>query len=144
MKTLAETTKKDYRIFGMVLGTLFMFIWVVRVWIRGEVIADSFTVHPVVSTLGCLGLTLFVLGLLIPAALKYPYIPFFYLGRTVAWLNTVLLLFLSYVLVIVPTGLFLKVFKKDPMNRKLDPDAASYWSPREDRKKKSIISERQF
>ena len=38
---------------------------------------------------------------------------------------------LVYFLTVVPTGLILKLFGKDPMRRKFDSKASSYWIPRE-------------
>lgn len=35
-----------------------------------------------------------------------------------------------FFLVIVPTGIIMRILGKDPMERKLDPNAASYWQPR--------------
>ena len=77
-------------------------------------------------------------------ALRYPYVPFFYLGQGLARANTWLLLVLSYGLMILPLGIFLRIFRKDPMQRKWDPEAASYWTPRPEAKRRSAVSERQF
>lgn len=38
---------------------------------------------------------------------------------------------LIYLLAIVPVGLLLKLFGKDPLRRAFQPDAPSYWIPRE-------------
>ncbi len=144
MRKLADTTRKDYRIFGMLLGSIFMVVWSLNVLLRGVPVADAFSLHPVASTLGCVGAVLFLFGLLIPSALRYPYVPFFYLGQGLARANTWLLLVLSYGLMILPLGIFLRIFRKDPMERKWDPDAASYWTPRPETKRRSAVSERQF
>lgn len=41
------------------------------------------------------------------------------------------ILTLVFYLVITPTGLLMRVLAKDPMERKIDPNAASYWIKRE-------------
>ncbi|MCA1961256.1 MAG: SxtJ family membrane protein [Desulfomonile sp.] len=43
-----------------------------------------------------------------------------------------ILLTMIFFLVILPTGLIMRLFGKDPMDRKLDPDAPTYWIKRED------------
>lgn len=40
---------------------------------------------------------------------------------------TYILLTLTYYLVITPTGLLMRLFGKDPMNRKFETDKRSYW-----------------
>jgi hypothetical protein len=49
------------------------------------------------------------------------------------WINTRVLLTLAFYLVVTPTGLILRLLKKDPMEREFDRSAASYWKPREAR-----------
>jgi hypothetical protein len=50
-----------------------------------------------------------------------------------------------FFLVIAPTGLIMRVLGKDPMERKLDRDAASYWQPRVEPEKPGMETyERQF
>jgi ABC-type branched-subunit amino acid transport system permease subunit len=39
-------------------------------------------------------------------------------------------LFLVYCLAIVPTGLLLRAFRKDPLRLRIDPDAKTYWIER--------------
>jgi Saxitoxin biosynthesis operon protein SxtJ len=41
------------------------------------------------------------------------------------------LLTVIFFVVIVPTGFIMKIFAKDPMDRKLDPDATTYWQKKE-------------
>jgi hypothetical protein len=41
---------------------------------------------------------------------------------------TYILLTMTYYLVITPTGLLMRLFGKDPMNRKFEPDKRSYWN----------------
>ena len=48
------------------------------------------------------------------------------LGRIVA----PIVLFIVYCLAVVPTGLVMRFMGKDPMRRRFDSTAASYWVPR--------------
>lgn len=56
-----------------------------------------------------------------------------------------LLLTIIFVVVMVPTGLMMRAVGKDPMDRKLDPQATTYWIKRDPETDSSIERyERQF
>lgn len=56
-----------------------------------------------------------------------------------------IILTLIFFLVITPTGLLMRLFGKDPMDRKLDPKAVTYWQKREQPTDTSVERyERQF
>jgi hypothetical protein len=87
-------------------------------------------------------------GILVAAALAVPGLlrPFervwMAVGAVLGWINTRIILGIIFLLAIVPMGLALRMFGKDPMKRKVDPAAQSYRSPSHQRK---IISmERPF
>lgn len=48
-----------------------------------------------------------------------------------AWFNTHLLLAVAFYLVITPIGLIMRALGKDPMNRKIDREAKTYWEKHE-------------
>lgn len=48
-----------------------------------------------------------------------------------AWFNTKLLLSLTFYLVVTPIGFLMRLCGKDPMERKIDKNAESYWKKRE-------------
>lgn len=55
------------------------------------------------------------------------------------------LLTIIFFIVIIPMGLIMRILGKDPMERKLDPNAASYWIPKEQEKDPSVERyEKQF
>ncbi len=55
------------------------------------------------------------------------------------------ILTLIFLFVITPTGLLMRLFAKDPMERKLDPNKATYWQKREQPSETSVERyERQF
>jgi len=56
-----------------------------------------------------------------------------------------ILLTIIFLLVITPTGLIMRIAGRDPMERKLDPTAATYWQRREPEPDQSLERyERQF
>lgn len=48
-----------------------------------------------------------------------------------AWVNTRLLLGIVFYLVITPIGLCMRLFGYDPLDRKIDKEASTYWKEKE-------------
>jgi hypothetical protein len=59
----------------------------------------------------------------------------------VGQLITVLLLAVTYYLIFAPVGLLLRLFKKDILNRKLVPNALTYWVERSTNEKKNYTQQ---
>jgi hypothetical protein len=55
----------------------------------------------------------------------------FRLGLALGAVMTPVIMGLLFVLAVIPTALALKLFRKDPMQRRFMPDAATYWERRE-------------
>ncbi|MEW6687574.1 MAG: SxtJ family membrane protein [Pseudomonadota bacterium] len=60
------------------------------------------------------------------AAAKPLYALWMRLAHVLAWVNTRVLLFLVFLLVILPTALVLKALGRDPLRRRFDRAAPSY------------------
>lgn len=116
--------------FGLTVGGILLAIALVRLglqwWSSG-----TFALGWVEWVFGGVGLPLILLGLIAPAVLA---------PLNKAWTKLGLLLFkvvnpivlgLIFVLTVVPIGLLLRAFGKDPLRLKLDPGAESYWIPRD-------------
>ncbi len=116
--------------FGLTVGGILLAIALVRVglgwWHTGGV-----TLGWVEYALGGVGAVLVLFGLAAPATLAP-------LNR--AWTKLGLLLFkvvnpivlgLIFLVTIIPIGLILRATGKDPLRLKFDPDAESYWIPRD-------------
>ena len=116
--------------FGLTVGGILLAIAVVRIglgwWSSGEAQLGWLE-----WTLGGVGLVLLLLGLVAPATLAP-------LNR--AWTKLGLLLFkivnpivlgLIFALTIIPIGLLLRLFGKDPLRLKFEPEAKSYWIERD-------------
>lgn len=116
-----EVVGSSDRAFGLTIGGVCVFIGTIRLALGHN--------HPF-WWMGA-GLVLLAFGLVWPAVLA----PFNRL-----WLRLGLLLYrvvnpimmaLLFVTTIVPIGLLLRAFGKDPLRLRRDPDAASYWLPRD-------------
>lgn len=73
--------------------------------------------------------TFALFGLLLPAWLAPIERGWMWLGGKLSIVSTFVILTLTYVFAVVPIGFLLRVFGKDPMQRRLDPDADTYWTP---------------
>lgn len=68
----------------------------------------------------------------VPALRKPMYVGWMVLCWPLGWLMSHLILGIAYFLVITPVGLIMRTLGNDPMRRKFDPAATTYWSPHEE------------
>jgi len=66
-----------------------------------------------------------------PMALLPLYRVWVKLAMALAWFNTRLLLAVAFYLVITPTGFCMRLLGKDPLDRKIDKQATTYWKEKE-------------
>jgi hypothetical protein len=71
------------------------------------------------------------IGCLAPALLRAVYVGMACLTYPIGVVVSLVLLAAVYYLVLTPIGLLLRLFGYDPMCRRRDPNAVSYWTPRE-------------
>ncbi len=116
-----DTSKKALRSFGWVVGGVLLVIAAVVGW------RNDFALTTAAYVLGGIGGTLVVLGLAVPVVLKPIYRVWMALAVVLGFIMTRVILSVVYYLVMTPIGLAMRLFGKDPMHRRIDPDAASYW-----------------
>ena len=66
-------------------------------------------------------------GLAIPGLLRPVYLLWMLLAFPIGWTISHLSLAAIFYLIITPIGLVMRLFGHDPMERKFEPDAATYW-----------------
>ncbi len=71
------------------------------------------------------------LGWLAPRPMRIVYLGIVYATLPVVLVVSPLVLAVVYYLVLTPTGLLMRLFGYDPMRRRFDPDADTYWLPRQ-------------
>ena len=72
-----------------------------------------------------LAFALWIPALLFPAALRPVYKTWMKIGETLGFVNSRIILFIFFYLILAPFGMVLRLFGFDPMRRKLD-DSISY------------------
>jgi hypothetical protein len=75
-----------------------------------------------------IGSVLTILGLLFPRALVYPNRAWMRLAYLISLVTTPIILGFVYFLVLMPTGVIMKLSGIDPLRRRASP-APSYWAP---------------
>lgn len=130
-----EITTKDLKEFGYGLSVIFVILGLLNLVKGHRNMFDLF-----------FGLAAFVatVSLAAPELLRRLYKGFIPVAHALGWINTRIILILVYYLVLTPIGLLMRLFGKDPMSRKIDVSAVSYWTEREHRAATRESLEKQF
>lgn len=116
--------------FGLTVGGILLAIVLVRLllgwWRSGAVTLGWFEL-----ALGGVGLALLVTGLVAPSVLAPLNRGWTKLGFLLFKIVNPIVLGLIFLVTIVPIGLALRAFGKDPLRLRFEPDAKSYWIERE-------------
>lgn len=115
-----EVVAGSDRSFGLVLATFFALIGVVKLW-RGQAGGGVWCAA---------GLVFFILAVAKPkvlAPLNYLWMKF---GLLLYKVVNPIVMALMFYLTILPIGLLMKLFGKDPLSLKCDPRRSSYWIER--------------
>lgn len=125
----AHASTSDLRIFGLVLGALFAAFFGVWPLLRHR----TAPLWPWV-----VAGVLWLFALIWPAALSYLHRGWTGLGLALGWVNTRVILTLLYAITIVPLALLMRLWGRDRMARKLDPQCDSYRVPSRQRADKDM------
>jgi hypothetical protein len=114
------STPKDLRKFGILFTSVFLFLAAYSAY-RGH------TMWPWFIGAACFFL---ICGFFFHAVLRPIYVGWMKFAFLLGWVNTRLVLGLFFYLVLTPVGLIMRLFGRDPLHRKFDRKAASYWEKR--------------
>ena len=106
------------RKFGLITGGVCLFIAAYQQLVH----------HHFVIALTVVGLLLVLIALTLPAVLNPLRIVWTKIGDVLGMINTALILFLVFFLVISPVGLVMRLFGKQALELKIKP-GSSYWKP---------------
>ncbi len=68
-----------------------------------------------------------IFTLVFPKLLKYPNFLWFKLGILLGSIISPIIMFLIYILVFLPIGIYFKLLKRDSLKIKIDQDVETYW-----------------
>jgi hypothetical protein len=88
--------------------------------------------YPSILSYAFMGVVLVILPLVAfaPTLLRPVFKLWLKIAHAIGWFNTQALLTIVFILVFIPTGLIMRLFRKDPMKRKMLAEE-SYWEPYE-------------
>lgn len=112
------TVRQTDRAFGLTFAVVFTIIGGIVWWVR-----ESVLLWPFITAGGFATIALVVPGFLLPFNRLWAL-----LGGKFGAINNTLILALFYILFVVPFGLVMHVFGRDPLNRKTKTNEDSYWS----------------
>ena len=98
----------------MIIGTLLFFKH-----------KDSFVLFYLIA------IAFFVIGRVAVILLKPVYIVWMKLAFVLSWVNTRVILFIIFYLIITPISLIMKLFRMDPLDLRIDRYKQSYWNKKE-------------
>ncbi len=112
--------KQQLRSFGITLGIALNIIAGILYWrdISG------------VTFIAGIGILFLITAAAVPQFLRLLYKPWMTLALILGFIMTRILLCGIYLLLFIPIGLLMRILGKDPLCRKLDPDARTYWIPK--------------
>ena len=102
--------KKRLREFGFLIGLIFPFLigWILPL----------FGGHSFRTWTLWFGIPSFILAILKPGLLSYPYIVWMKLGHILGWVNSRIILGLVFLIVLQPIALIMRLFGHDPLKTK--------------------------
>ena len=114
-------SRRQLRVFA-VAWLLFFGSLALALWTKDRV-------HPA-AWLGGFSLCLFVVGLVLPQSLRWVYLGMTYATFPIGWVLSHVVLAVVYYFALTPIGWILRLFRYDPLTRRFDRAASSYWKTR--------------
>tara|TARA_Y100001968_G_C19135902_1_gene609084 strand:- start:124 stop:516 length:393 start_codon:yes stop_codon:yes gene_type:complete len=103
-------TKKQLREFGLVIG---IGLPIIIGWLLPLLGGHGFKVWTLF-----VGIPLFILGLISPQLILYPYKVWIALGHLLGWLNSHIILGLVFIFVLQPIAFIMRLFGYDPLKKR--------------------------
>jgi hypothetical protein len=115
-------SKRELRIFSL---AAFVFLTIVAwlVWRK----SGSTTAATVLVALGVI---IAALGLTVPRTIKPVFIALMVINYPIGWVVTHIVMAFIFYLVVTPLAAIMKLAGRDPMERRFDRSATTYWKPR--------------
>lgn len=127
-------TRADLRNFGLLMFAAFTVIGCLRWWLKGYVPSILFGV----------AIAFLVFGLALPNLLKPVYRAWMKFALALNWVMTRVLLTIAFYGMITPAAIIYRIISGDPLKRKWDASATTYWGAPDDQPKEIEAYKNQF
>ncbi|MFA7692059.1 MAG: hypothetical protein GX117_08835 [Candidatus Hydrogenedentes bacterium] len=128
MLDIDTSSKTEQRKFGFVMAAAFAILGLLRTGIR-YLLHGTFA-NP--QWFFVIALPFLLLALLWPKGLKPVFIAWMKFALVLNWIVTHVMLSIVFFLIIIPMGLFTRLFGSDPLKRQWLPATESYWEAPEE------------
>ena len=115
-------TRKDLRVFAVLQLVFFTVVAAIVYHKRGSVALPA--------GIGVVSAALAVIGCVAPRLVRPVYIAWMLAVAPIGWLVSHVVLALAYFVVFTPVAWIMRLCGKDPLQRRFDPQAGSYWITR--------------
>jgi len=105
--------------------------WLLLCGILGAIVLSRTGCGPAAAAIWATALLVAVSGWIVPRLMRIVYLGMAYATLPVWLVVSPVVLAVVYYLVLTPTGLLMRLLGYDPMHRRFDRDAKTYWFPRE-------------
>ena len=118
----ANPSRRQLAVFGVT--------WLVFLAVVGVIVLSRGGSTAVATSLWGAALVVPAIGWLVPAFMRIVYLGMAYLTFPIGFVVSYVVVSAIYYSVLVPTGMLMRLFGYDPMTRRFDGRAESYWVPR--------------
>jgi fatty acid desaturase len=118
-----DPSRKELRQFG--------FIWLVFLSFFGAVAWFKLDALSTAKGLWIAAVLVPLVGWFVPSFMRLVYVGMSFAAFPIGWVVSHVVLAIVFYLVLTPIGLIMRVLGNDPMHRRFDPDAPTYWIDRE-------------
>ncbi|MEL6183700.1 MAG: SxtJ family membrane protein [Myxococcota bacterium] len=127
-----DPDRSTLRSFGLIAWVAFALLSLLIWWREGFLFFSFSPAQTVAVTRGLLGLSVAsgVLGLIYPPAVRPLYVGLSLVTFPIGFVVSHVVLAVLFFGILTPVGLALRVLGKDPMQRRFEPQASTYWQAR--------------
>src|SRR4051812_38779795 len=128
-----KPTTRQLRQFGAIGFVVFALI-AAKLYFRHTFVGATLTTqtaHTIAIALWALAAACGIAALVAPAVLQPLFIGMSIIAFPIGMVVSYIILAIMFYGVITPVGLIMRLFGRDTMQRRLDPQAATYWQPHE-------------
>jgi hypothetical protein len=115
-------SRKELRVFALLLLAFFAIVAGLMVF--------RFSATTAAGVVFAVAALISVTGLCVPSWLRPVYVGWIVAAYPIGWLVSHIVIAMLFYLVITPIGLIMRVFGRDPMHRRFDRSAPTYWKSR--------------